>query len=88
MSDLVLYEQIRAVLLHDWDPIGVKDIAEADDEYDAYVQPIYEMLRSGKKAEDIYYYLHWLVTEHMLLDGDSDLDHKIAKKLVYLSTLK
>jgi hypothetical protein len=29
-----LHEKIKSVLMQDWDPIGVKGIAEAQDEYD------------------------------------------------------
>src|SRR5262249_3371917 len=35
---------IRDVLLHQWDPIGVGDIPEAQDEYDLYVSQIYGLL--------------------------------------------
>jgi len=38
------HEAIRAVLLCDWDPIGVSHVAEAQDEYDGYVGEIYTML--------------------------------------------
>ncbi|MDK9356114.1 hypothetical protein [Lelliottia wanjuensis] len=88
MSDRVLYEKVRTVLLHEWDPIGIKDLTEADDEYDAYVQPICEMLRAGKRVEDLCYYLHWLVTEYMLLDSDGSTERKIAEKLIHLSKLQ
>ncbi len=32
-----IQESIRQVLLREWDPIGVRDVAEAQDEYDGYV---------------------------------------------------
>ena len=35
---------IHRILLRDWDPIGVADIVEAQDEYDSYVGKIYGML--------------------------------------------
>ena len=38
------HDGIRRILLNDWDPIGVADIAEAQDEYDSYVGKIYGML--------------------------------------------
>ncbi|ELO0983535.1 MAG TPA: hypothetical protein DEU90_09215 [Enterobacter asburiae] len=84
MNDRFLYEQVRSVLLQEWDPIGINDLIEASDEYDAYVQPICEMLYAGKEIEDIYQYLHWVATDHMCLNGDSDLDRIIAEKLFYL----
>ena len=39
-----LQDAIRQVLLHDWDPIGVADVPEAQDEYDSYISQIYGML--------------------------------------------
>jgi hypothetical protein len=38
---------IRQVLLRDWDPIGVGDLPEAQDEYDSYVGQVYGLLASG-----------------------------------------
>jgi hypothetical protein len=35
---------IRQILLRDWDPIGVADVAEAQDEYDGYISKIHGML--------------------------------------------
>ena len=34
---------IRAVLMAEWDPIGVSDIPEAADEYDSYIGGVYEL---------------------------------------------
>ncbi|WP_272939013.1 hypothetical protein [Sinorhizobium meliloti] len=31
---------VRDVLLRDWDPIGISDIPEAKDEYDAYADVV------------------------------------------------
>jgi hypothetical protein len=36
-----IQESIRLVLLRDWDPIGVQDVPEAQDEYDSYVGGVY-----------------------------------------------
>jgi hypothetical protein len=35
---------IRHVLMDVWDPIGVKDIPQASDEYDSYLGEIMELL--------------------------------------------
>ena len=48
-----IQESIRRILLHDWDPIGVQEIAEAQDEYDPYVGGIYRLLVSGSSAQEI-----------------------------------
>ncbi|MCR6732501.1 hypothetical protein NVV44_23115 [Enterobacter cloacae] len=84
MNDRFLYDQVKAVLLHEWDPLGISDLIEADDEYDAYVQPICDMLYAGKEIEDIFHYLHWVATDYMCLNVNSDLERRVAEKLFYL----
>jgi hypothetical protein len=36
--------KVREVLMREWDPIGVRDAPEAQDEYDSYVGKAYVML--------------------------------------------
>ena len=40
----LLHQAIRRALLIEWDPIGVGQMPEAQDEYDSYVPQIYKML--------------------------------------------
>ncbi|CDZ67985.1 Hypothetical protein NGAL_HAMBI2605_62680 [Neorhizobium galegae bv. orientalis] len=35
---------IRKIMLTEWDPIGVSGIPEAQDEYDAYADTVFDML--------------------------------------------
>jgi hypothetical protein len=35
---------VRELFMRDWDPIGVRDAPEAQDEYDAYIGKAYVML--------------------------------------------
>ena len=44
---------IRTLLLQEWDPIGVLEIPEAWDEYDAYIGGVYQLLASGADARAI-----------------------------------
>jgi hypothetical protein len=39
------------VLWRDWDPIGINDVPEANDEYDAYVGGVYRLLASRCSAD-------------------------------------
>jgi hypothetical protein len=82
MNNVMLHEKVRTILLRDWDPIGVNDLPEAQDEYDSYVQPISEMLKQGKDVNEVYAYLRWVVKDYMCLDGNEDTDRAIAEKLV------
>ena len=56
---------IRKVLLHHWDPIGVRDEPEAQDEYDSYVGGVYRLLASGASEEQIVDYLWQIETVNM-----------------------
>ena len=58
---------IRHVLLHVWDPIGIKDEPNAQDEYDSYLGGVYELLVSGASDERIEDHLWRIVTERMEL---------------------
>lgn len=40
-----------------WDPIGVNGIAEAQGEYDAYLDPLESRLRDGSDAAAVAQYL-------------------------------
>ncbi|MBB4294016.1 hypothetical protein GGE16_006113 [Rhizobium leguminosarum] len=57
---------IRKILLTEWDPIGVSDIPEAQDEYDAYADTVCGMLVNQTASVDaIAQYLFKIATEHM-----------------------
>jgi nitrate reductase alpha subunit len=76
------HEAIRQALLKEWDPIGVSDIPEAQDEYDSYVSAIYKMLISERPQHEIFDYLWWLETEHMGLIGDRQATERFADRLM------
>lgn len=46
-------QQIRTILLREWDPIGIGDVPEAHDEYDSYVGDILAALSQAKATADI-----------------------------------
>src|SRR5437899_1449342 len=48
-----IQEAIRHVLLHEWDPLGVSQCPEAQDEYDSYVSGVYRLLASGASVAAI-----------------------------------
>jgi len=57
--------QIRAILMTEWDPIGVSDVPHAADEYDSYIGGVYELLEQGESEESISAYLREIETERM-----------------------
>jgi hypothetical protein len=75
---------IRLALLQEWDPIGIADVPEAQDEYDSYVQPVYELLVTHQPEHEILRYLWWLETEQMGLTGNRKVTERFAKRLMLL----
>lgn len=70
---------IRKTLLFEWDPIGVSDIPEAEDEYDAYADTVFSMLfNQGASVHDVAQYLFKIATEHMGL-SNPDLRERCEK---------
>ena len=57
--------EIRRVLLQVWDPIGVKNAPDAQDEYDSYVGNLYEFLVEGSSDSEIAKYLDSVAVEGM-----------------------
>jgi hypothetical protein len=49
---------VRELFMRDWDPIGVRDVPQAQDEYDAYVAKAYVMLvDETATVDDLAHYL-------------------------------
>jgi hypothetical protein len=57
--------EIRSVLLGVWDPIGVKDAPNAQDEYDGYVGQVFLLLSQGQSDDAIVDYLTSVVNDNM-----------------------
>ena len=57
--------QIREVLLTVWDPIGVRDEPNVQDEYDAYVSGVHDLLVTGADDAKIADHLWRIVVERM-----------------------
>jgi hypothetical protein len=47
-----IQDDIRAILVRDWDPLNVRD-GGPKDEYDSYIGPIYCLLSSGALRSEI-----------------------------------
>lgn len=66
--------QIADVLWTVWDPIGVRELGGPHDEYDGYVNGVYELLASGASDQNIAEHLHHIVSDRMGLTGASVSD--------------
>ena len=71
---------IKVALLKEWDPIGVKDVPQAQDEYDSYAPHIYTLITT--RQHELSDYLWWLETEHMGLTGDRKATEQFAERLL------
>jgi hypothetical protein len=59
---------LRRILIEEWDPIGVQDVPEAQDEYDNYLGPIARRLQEGAASGDIAAYLTRIEEDFMGLE--------------------
>ncbi len=75
------HEIIKQALLKEWDPIGVGEIPEAQDEYDSYVSGVYKLLITRRPQHEIFDYLWTLETQHMGLTGDRQATERFAERL-------
>jgi hypothetical protein len=72
---------IRDALMRDWDPIGVSDVPEAQDEYDSYVGAVYRLLASGASVLAIAQHLARVEHDAMGLSTSADQLMNVAAKL-------
>ena len=80
-----LFGRIRAILLADWDPLGLSDAASPPDDYDDVAREIHAIL-TGEEAsvERIAAYLRWVERERMHLQRRPGEATGAAKRLVAL----
>ena len=75
-----IQRRIGEVLLRNWDPIGIKDVPQAQDEYDAYIGGVYRLLVSDATAKEIAQHLVDIETKQL---GFEDTDPKMLIPLAY-----
>jgi hypothetical protein len=78
------YDAIREILLREWDPIGVSEVPEAQDEYDGYVYKIYGMIARHELRQRLVEHLWEIETSRMGLIGDRKRAEEIADRLIGL----
>lgn len=73
---------VSEVLMREWDPIGVSDVPEAQDEYDSYVPEFVALLARNATEEEIAKALHRIETVAMGMNGAPiDALQLVARKL-------
>lgn len=69
-----IQEAIGEILLREWDPIGVRDEPQAQDEYDSYVGGVYRLLASGASPQAVAEHLADLESGLLGFDSPSRRD--------------
>ena len=77
---------IGRVLAEDWDPIGVGDVPQAQDEYDGYVSGVYRLLAAGASPRTVAEHLCSIEADRMGFKRvAADARLSVANKLCSLS---
>jgi hypothetical protein len=82
MQNNDIQSRVRTILLRDWDPIGVADIVEAQDEYDQYVGTLAAAVSARRPVEDIAAELRRIETNEMGLPADESRSRRVAALLL------
>jgi hypothetical protein len=82
-----IQNSIRQILYHDWDPIGVAGAAP-EDEYDAYIAPVYRILAGSRSEQELCEFLFRTAHGNIGVAKDTvksfELGRPIARKLLEL----
>jgi len=82
--DKELFRGVRAILMREWNPIGVENQQRTADEYDAYVAPISGMILRGDSVAALSDYLTKIERTQMGLPGDEKRARSVASSLLAL----
>lgn len=80
-KDAELYRRLEEVVHYIWDPIGVREMPQARDEYQSYMTAIYGRVQVGD-LEEIVEYLKWVASENMGLSFDKEKATEAAKVML------
>jgi hypothetical protein len=79
-----LWEEISRVLREEWDPIGINQPEEANDEYNGYIPSVYKLLLQNESAKIIVHRLNEHVRVNMGLQPNLEHNLFIAQRLISL----
>lgn len=82
---LEIQDSIRQVLLQDWDPIDICCDPNVNDEYDAYIAPIYRILVGSRSEGALIECLRRIERDEISVGpAEPELLRPVAKKLLGL----
>jgi hypothetical protein len=79
-----IQDAVRRILLEEWDPIGVRMVPEAQDEYDGYVGGIYRLLATGSTVDELAEHLVRIEHEAMGLSARKEVCIGVASRLMQI----
>ena len=79
-----LYEDVKEILLSEWDPIGIHDIEKAVDEYDKYVGPLVTMILQHRPMIELRDYLIAVERDTMGLTANTERAELVGARLAAL----
>ena len=83
---LEIQDSIRQILFWEWDPIGIADEEWPEDEYDAYIAPVYRILVSSRSEDDLIEYLQKTARVTIGMPSGNPVELRgVAKKLLLLN---
>lgn len=80
-----IQDSIRKVLVDEWDPIGVRGVPGAVDEYDSYIGRIYQILRGSRSTIEIVDFLARIELEEVGVQTSGEVRSQVATKLLDLN---
>lgn len=79
-EDAGAYEAMDRLLYRQWDPIGVRDIVEAEDEYRMYLPGFWTLVSSGAAPAEVADYLGEIERDRITLETSEEHRRDIATK--------
>ena len=81
--------KIRQILMQEWDPIGVREVPQAQGEYDSCLGRVYVMLMDERATrEAVAAYLFDIAARHMALAGQPGLVERCDQTAATLVSLR
>lgn len=77
----LIEDSIRKILMDEWDPIGVRGVPEASDEYDHYIGQVDRIASSGGSAAEIAGCLERIEREEIEVCTSPDTRMRVSEQL-------
>lgn len=80
LQDASAYEAIDRLLWREWDPIGVSDLWDAQNEYRGYLPSFWVLLTKGDEEETLVSYLRKVEIEHIACETSDEHKRAVVRK--------